>query len=208
MTEYACGDIVICNDLTDKDVTGYGVVVTGNKSFGSLMVYQFITINDHSHAHVSHNVGAFIHMLQLIRDNKNFNIFECPDKTIFIDVEMFFEIDNIELKSHAIEPDSGRIVKLSNITRNNILIPNGFTIIHNDGARHEIVKCKDGDTITMSNDIVYEYSTKTIFNEFSDDIIINLISKLWPLVAGDKKRTVISQIALRNSLKMRDKERE
>ena len=203
MTDYQCGDVVICNGLTGKDITGYGVVVTDGKSFGSLIVYQFISINDHSHAHVSRNGGAFIKMLQMVRDNKNFNIFECPDKAIFIDVENFFEIDNIELKSHATENDSGTVTKLSTITKNNILIPNGFVIVHNDGFRHEIVGCKDNTIVTLAapSSTVYEYNMRDIFNEFSNDVVVSLISKLWPLAVGYKKRSVISKIALRNSLK-------
>lgn len=85
--DYECGDIVLCNGLIGGDSAGYGVVVTNNKSLESVMVYQFITINDHNHSHVPANTGAFINMLRLIRDNKNFNIFKDPSKAMFIDVE-------------------------------------------------------------------------------------------------------------------------
>ena len=207
MTDYQCGDIVICNNLIGKDIAGYGIVVTGSKSFGSLMVYQFITINDHSHSCVSRNGGAFIKM---VRDNNNFNIFKNPSKAIFIDVETFFEIDNIEMKSHTIENDSETITKLSTVTKNDILIPNGFIIMHNHGFKHEIVGCKNSTIITVAdpNSTIYEYNMKNIFNEFSDDVIVSMISKLWPLAVGYKKRSVICKIALKNSLKMRDEERE
>jgi len=205
--DYECGDIVLCNGLLGNDEAGYAVVVTNNKSLGSVMVYQFISINDHNHSNVPANTGAFINMLRLIRDNKNFNIFKDPDKAMFIDVESFFEIDNIELKSYGASCNSGMITKLSTVTRNNILIPNGLVIIHNNLTRHEVVGCKNNETVTMTpyDGSVYEHKTKDIFIEFNRDIIVDLINKLWPL-AATRERSVISKTALRNSLRVRREE--
>jgi len=202
---YECGEVVLCNNLKGSDSIGYGVIVTGNTSFGSLMVYQFININDRADV-ISRNAGSFINVLRLMHDNKRFNIFKEKDKAIFIDVEQFFNIDNIEFKSYATEANAGRVVKLSKITRDEVLIPNGVVLCDQFAQEHEIVACRDKNIITMldDGDSVYEHSMKNLFTEFKKDPIIDMINKLWPSAGvSGRSRGVLSRAALKNSIKTR-----
>lgn len=191
MMTYNTGDIVVTNDIEGIPKGSLGVIVSGLGLITSI-VTLYIFMYNRKEKDYNDNlkyINRFKKTFETLASKGSVNVFDNSDEASFIDVEEFFEVNDVGINSIFIGVDDRLITRLDETPYKRVALPIGLEITEPDGKKYEVIKsteeCVSLLTLIPDADQILEDDIDIILDDFALDPVISSFKKAITIVKHD-----------------------
>ena len=209
MTTLNTGDIIVTNNIDGVPKGSLGVIVSATGLIASVVTVYIFMYNKKEKDYNDNlkYINRFKKTFETLASKNSVNVFDNADEASFIDVEEFFEVNDVGMNSIFIGIDDRLITRLDDTPHTRVAIPIGLEIENEMNEIFEVVKCTEDHISLLSKpDInnIYEDHIDTVLSDFSLDPVISNFKKTIAIVKHDNVMGNLKALGTSKSVKKRE----